>query len=37
MLRGELGAEIDAAVTFARSSPWPDPDEIGRYVYSDVA
>ena len=37
VLRGELDAEIDAAVTFARNSPWPDPDEIGRYVYSEVA
>jgi acetoin:2,6-dichlorophenolindophenol oxidoreductase subunit alpha len=36
-LRREIEAEIDGAVTFARNSPWPDSDDIDRYVYSGVA
>jgi pyruvate dehydrogenase E1 component alpha subunit len=32
-VRAELEAEIEAAVAFAKASPWPDPAEIERYVY----
>ena len=32
-VRAELEAEIEAAVAFAKASPWPDPGEIERYVY----
>ena len=31
----ELEAAVDAAVEFARSSPFPDPAEVGRYVYPE--
>jgi TPP-dependent pyruvate/acetoin dehydrogenase alpha subunit len=30
----EIAAEVDDAVAFARSGPWPDPAEIERYVYA---
>jgi pyruvate dehydrogenase E1 component alpha subunit len=36
-VRTELEAEIDAAVAFAKASPWPDPAEIERYVYPEEA
>jgi TPP-dependent pyruvate/acetoin dehydrogenase alpha subunit len=29
----ELAGAVDHAVEFARSSPWPDPAEVDRYVY----
>ena len=32
-MRGEIGAEIADAFEFARSSPFPDPEELGRFVY----
>ena len=32
-VRAKLEAEIEAAVAFAKASPWPDPNEIERYVY----
>jgi pyruvate dehydrogenase E1 component alpha subunit len=31
-LRAEIAAAVDAAVEFARTSPWPDPAELERYV-----
>jgi acetoin:2,6-dichlorophenolindophenol oxidoreductase subunit alpha len=34
-LRAAIEAEIDAAVAFAQASPWPDPDEIERYVHAE--
>jgi len=34
-VRAELEAAVDAAVEFARSSPFPDPAGVGRYVYPD--
>jgi pyruvate dehydrogenase E1 component alpha subunit len=35
-LRRELGEEIDAAVAFAKSSPFPDPEEMDRWVYQEA-
>jgi len=32
-MRKEIGAEIDEAFAFARSSPFPEPDELARFVY----
>jgi TPP-dependent pyruvate/acetoin dehydrogenase alpha subunit len=34
-LRRALDAEVDAAVAFARASPWPDPEQVERYVFSE--
>jgi TPP-dependent pyruvate/acetoin dehydrogenase alpha subunit len=34
-LHAELEAAVDAAVEFARASPFPDPAEVGRYVYPE--
>jgi len=34
-LRAELEAAVDAAVEYARASPFPDPSEVGRYVYPE--
>jgi pyruvate dehydrogenase E1 component alpha subunit len=34
-LHAELEAAVDAAVEFARSSPFPDPSDLARYVYPE--
>jgi pyruvate dehydrogenase E1 component alpha subunit len=34
-LGAELEAEVAAAVEFAKASPFPDPDEVERYVYPE--
>jgi len=34
-LHTELESAVDGAVEFARSSPFPDPAEVGRYVYPE--
>jgi pyruvate dehydrogenase E1 component alpha subunit len=34
-LHAELEAAVDAAVEFARSSPFPDPADVGLYVYPE--
>jgi pyruvate dehydrogenase E1 component alpha subunit len=34
-LHAELEAAVDAAVEFARASPFPDPSELARYVYPE--
>jgi pyruvate dehydrogenase E1 component alpha subunit len=34
-VRAEIASELDRAVEFARASPWPDPEEVTRYVYPD--
>jgi pyruvate dehydrogenase E1 component alpha subunit len=34
-LQAELLAEVDAAVSYAKESPWPDPAELTRYVYPE--
>lgn len=31
----EIGAGIDDAIDYARSSPWPDASEVERYVYAE--
>jgi len=36
VLQAELEAAISEAVEFARASPFPDPAEIGRYVYPEA-
>jgi pyruvate dehydrogenase E1 component alpha subunit len=36
-LRAEIEGEISEAVEFARSSPFPDPAEVARYVYPEPA
>jgi acetoin:2,6-dichlorophenolindophenol oxidoreductase subunit alpha len=36
-LRAEIDSAVDGAVEFARSSPFPDPAEIERYVYPEGA
>jgi pyruvate dehydrogenase E1 component alpha subunit len=36
-LHAELEAAVDAAVEFARASPFPDPADVGRYVYPEPA
>jgi pyruvate dehydrogenase E1 component alpha subunit len=33
-MQAEILAHIDEAIEFAKSSPWPDPTEITRYVYA---
>jgi TPP-dependent pyruvate/acetoin dehydrogenase alpha subunit len=35
--RLEIEAAIDAAVAYAKASPWPDPAELTRYVYAEKA
>lgn len=32
-MAGEIAAEIDKAVTFAKASPFPGPDALARFVY----
>jgi TPP-dependent pyruvate/acetoin dehydrogenase alpha subunit len=34
-LEREAGAEVDAAVEFAESSPWESVSELGRFVYAE--
>ena len=34
-VRTDIEAAVDHAVEFARSSPFPDPADIGRYVYPE--
>lgn len=34
-LEDRLVAELDEAFADARSAPWPQPDELERYVYAD--
>lgn len=36
-LRAEIDSAVEGAVEFARSSPFPDPAEIERYVYPERA
>jgi pyruvate dehydrogenase E1 component alpha subunit len=36
-MRAEIESAIDEAVEFARSSPFPDPADIQRYVYPEQA
>jgi acetoin:2,6-dichlorophenolindophenol oxidoreductase subunit alpha len=36
-VRAEAEAAVDAAVEFARASPWPDPAELERHVYPATA
>jgi pyruvate dehydrogenase E1 component alpha subunit len=36
-VRAEAEAAVDAAVEFARSSPWPDPADLERHVYPEPA
>ena len=36
-IQQEIGGAIDEAVEYARTSPWPDPAELQRYVYADGA
>ncbi len=33
LLRNEIDEEIEAAVAFAKSSPFPDPGELARFTY----
>ena len=34
-MQAEIEAAVDHAVEFARASPFPDPADIGRYVYPE--
>ncbi|MCI0636966.1 MAG: thiamine pyrophosphate-dependent dehydrogenase E1 component subunit alpha, partial [Actinobacteria bacterium] len=34
-IQAEIEAAIDPAVAYAKSSPWPDPSELDRYVYAE--
>ena len=34
-LHAEIEAAVEHAVEFARSSPFPDPADIGKYVYPE--
>lgn len=34
-VRDEAASLVDAAVTFAKDSPLPNPAEVGRYVFAD--
>ena len=36
-LQTEILAAIEAAIEFAKASPWPDPGELTRYVYAGDA
>jgi pyruvate dehydrogenase E1 component alpha subunit len=36
-LAAEIGAEIDAAVRFAKDSPYPQPDALMRDIYAEAA
>jgi pyruvate dehydrogenase E1 component alpha subunit len=36
-LEREAGAEVDAAVRFAESSPWEPVSDLGRFVYAERA
>ena len=36
-MRAGIESAIDEAVEFARSSPFPDPADIGKYVYPEQA
>jgi pyruvate dehydrogenase E1 component alpha subunit len=36
-MEAEILAEIDAAIEYAKASPWPDPRELTRYVYAAEA
>jgi len=36
-LRAEVDLAVSDAVDFAKASPFPDPAEIGRYVYPEAA
>jgi pyruvate dehydrogenase E1 component alpha subunit len=32
---GEIDRAVDEAVAYAKESPWPDPEELTRYVYAE--
>ena len=34
-MRASIETEIDAAVAFARASPFPDPADLERFVYPE--
>jgi pyruvate dehydrogenase E1 component alpha subunit len=36
-IQAEILAEIEAAIEYAKRSPWPDPAELTRYVYAAEA
>jgi acetoin:2,6-dichlorophenolindophenol oxidoreductase subunit alpha len=36
-MQAEILAAIEAAIEFAKASPWPDPRELTRYVYAGEA
>ena len=36
-MQTEILAAIEAAIEFAKASPWPDPRELTRYVYAGEA